>query len=31
MMGLSFWPGYLEICKQEGLDLVVLDLEHGAL
>lgn len=31
MMGLSFWPGYLEICKKEGLDLVVLDLEHGAL
>lgn len=31
MMGLSFWPGYLEICKREGLDLVVLDLEHGAL
>lgn len=31
MMGLSFWPGYLEIGKKEGLDLVVLDLEHGAL
>ena len=31
MMGLSFWPGYLEICKKEGLDLVVVDLEHGAL
>lgn len=31
MMGLSFWPGYLEICRKQGLDLVVLDLEHGAL
>jgi 2-keto-3-deoxy-L-rhamnonate aldolase RhmA len=29
LMTLDFWPGYLEICQREGIDFVVLDLEHG--
>ncbi len=28
-MTFDFWPGYLEICRREGIDFVVLDLEHG--
>jgi len=29
-MTFDFWPGWLEIFKQCGLDCVVLDMEHGA-
>jgi 4-hydroxy-2-oxoheptanedioate aldolase len=29
-MTFDFWPGYLEVYKQAGLDFVVLDMEHGA-
>ena len=29
MMTFDFWPGYLEICQREGVDFVVLDMEHG--
>ncbi len=31
MMTLEFWPGYLEICKKQGVDLVVVDMEHGGV
>src|SRR5690348_9532442 len=30
MMTFDFWPGYLEIFKSEGMDYVVVDLEHGS-
>lgn len=29
MLTFSFWPGYLELCRREGVDFVVLDMEHG--
>jgi len=29
LMSFDFWPGYLEICKKQGVDFVVLDMEHG--
>ncbi len=29
LLTFSFWPGYLEICRRQGLDFVVLDMEHG--
>jgi 2-keto-3-deoxy-L-rhamnonate aldolase RhmA len=25
----DFWSGYLEIFKSEGMDFVILDMEHG--
>lgn len=28
-MSFDFWPGYLEICRKQGVDFVVLDMEHG--
>ena len=30
LMTLDFWPGYLEIFKSEGMDFVVLDMEHSS-
>ena len=29
-MTFDFWPGYLEIYKNAGLDCVIVDLEHGS-
>jgi len=29
-MTFDFWPGWLEIYKQVGLDCAILDMEHGA-
>ncbi len=29
LMTFDFWPGYLEICRKQGVDFLVLDLEHG--
>ena len=29
LLTMDFWPGYLEIFKSEGMDFVVLDMEHG--
>ena len=29
LMTFDFWPGYLEICRREGIDFLVLDMEHG--
>ena len=29
LMTFDFWPGHLEICKKQGVDFVVLDMEHG--
>lgn len=31
MMTFEFWPGHLEICQKQGVDLVVVDLEHGGV
>jgi 2-keto-3-deoxy-L-rhamnonate aldolase RhmA len=31
MMTFEFWPGYLEIGQRQGLDFVVVDLEHGGV
>ncbi|HRU06863.1 MAG TPA: aldolase/citrate lyase family protein [Candidatus Brocadiia bacterium] len=28
-MTFDFWPGHLEIMKRQGVDFVVLDMEHG--
>ena len=30
LLTVDFWPGYLEIFKSEGLDFVILDMEHSA-
>jgi len=30
LLTMDFWPGYLEIFKSEGVDFVILDMEHGA-
>jgi len=30
LLTMDFWPGYLEIFKSEGMDFVILDMEHGA-
>ncbi|MSR64523.1 MAG: hypothetical protein EXS18_01940 [Verrucomicrobiae bacterium] len=30
MMTFDFWPGYLEAFQKMGLDLVMIDCEHGA-
>ena len=29
IMTFDFWPGYLEICQQQGVDFMVVDMEHG--
>lgn len=29
LMTFDFWPGYLEICRKQGVDFLVLDMEHG--
>lgn len=30
MLTMDFWPGYLEIFKSEGMDFVLLDMEHSS-
>jgi 2-keto-3-deoxy-L-rhamnonate aldolase RhmA len=30
LLTMDFWPGYLEIFKSEGMDFVILDMEHGS-
>ena len=30
MMMFDYWPGYLEIYKQVGMDFVMVDFEHGS-
>lgn len=30
LMTMNFWPGFLEIYQQVGMDYVMLDLEHGS-
>lgn len=30
ILTFDFWPGYLEVFKAEGLNYVILDMEHGS-
>jgi 2-keto-3-deoxy-L-rhamnonate aldolase RhmA len=30
LLTMDFWPGYLEIFKSEGMDFVILDMEHSS-